>query len=679
VRRVTEEVDADRARPGSGDRPVGRKSGLGYLPELDGLRAVAVLAVLAFHHGLGLARGGLLAVSAFFTLSGFLIASLALDEWAATGRLSFARFWERRARRLLPAALLTLAAVAVLQATLGIGSGSGGGFRLDLLSALGYATNWRLVAQGGDYAGLFSSPSPLTHFWSVAIEEQFYLAFPLAFAALMGLVQRRGPTRPGLAGLVFAGAAVASFAVAAVSAARDGNGGVAYYGTHTRAGEILVGVAMAFALAAPGVRERLTGAPTVRAIRVAGCAGLVTMAWLWHTTSLGDPHLFRGITALNALSTCAIIAAAVTGGGPTRRLLAARPLTAIGKVSYATYLFHWPLYLVLDASRVPVGYRTLFVVRLAATLAAATASYWVLEQPFRRRRVARTVPRLGLALAGGALAVAVLAVGLPVRASDDLQLASGAASGGGLDSPELRERDVVPVGPGRTAGRVLQVGDSVSWSLLGGLSGWNDRHPDQQLRADAHFAFGCPLSGPGRWKGPRGRTDTTPYCRTWLPDLPAAIERSAPSLVVMTMGLGDIGGREVGGEWRELGDPVFDRWFADRVDRVADALASGGVPVVWLTYPYVRMADRDDPTRSPDAIPLNDPARVDALNAAVRHAVAGRPGFALLDLNAWVATWPDQFDASLSDGVHFTMEGSWRVANWLVPQLLAMLDRDIHP
>src|SRR5919108_3689346 len=243
---VPGDLALDELRPG--DREVGPGGSLGYLPELDGLRAVSVLAVLAFHQGFALARGGFLAVSSFFTLSGFLIASLALDEWSGTGTLSFARFWERRARRLLPAALLTLAGIAVLQTTLSIGSGSG--FRFDLLSTLAYATNWRLVAQGGDYAGLFTSPSPLTHFWSVAIEEQFYLVFPLAFVGLMAFGRV-------VAGRVFAVAALASFAVAALTAAGDGNGGLVYYGTHTRAAEILTGVALAYALAAPGVRERL--------------------------------------------------------------------------------------------------------------------------------------------------------------------------------------------------------------------------------------------------------------------------------------------------------------------------------------------------------------------------------------------------------------------------------------
>src|SRR5215510_6771564 len=154
-------------RLGGNERRRHAARGFGYRPGLDGLRALALLAVLAFHEGFAVARGGYLGVSAFFTLSGFLIATIALDEHDRTGHLSWARFWERRARRLLPAALVTLAAVVVLQARWGIGAGPR--FRPDMVAA----------------------PSPLVHLWSLAIEEQFYLLCPLAFAAVVALVGGR--------------------------------------------------------------------------------------------------------------------------------------------------------------------------------------------------------------------------------------------------------------------------------------------------------------------------------------------------------------------------------------------------------------------------------------------------------------------------------------------------------
>ena len=645
------------------ERSAGRR--LGYLPELDGLRGAGLLAVLAYHHGMGVARGGPLAVSMFFTLSGFLIASLALEEFSRTGGLSFARFWERRARRLLPAALLTLAGIAVLQATLKVGSGTG--FRLDLLSALVYGTNWRLIGTGDDYAALFASPSPLTHFWSLAIEEQFYLAFPIAFALLMGARRRRRL----LAGLVFAAAGLASFVTAAVLAGRQGNSGVVYYGTHTRAAEILAGVTLAYVLAAPGARRRLATTAGTAVARGVAVAGVAAMALLWHTTSLGDPRLFRGITVLNALCTCAVVVAATTRGGPVRSVLGLAPFTALGKISYGAYLFHWPIFMVLDQSRTGLDYKPLFALRVGVTLGAAALSYWLLERPFRVGAIPRTRVKLGGGLAVAGLAVAVLVASLPEHESNVLEL-DMTADAEATDEFNLRARDVIGLHAGQVAANVLAVGDSVSWSLLPGLSNWNRHHTDRQLRVDTHIAFGCPLSGPGEWEGPSGRAWTFPGCDSWLPGLPAALQRSSPSVVVMIMGMADIGGREIDGEWREPGDPVFDEWFAGRLDGVADALASGNDPVVWLTYPNVRVADRHDPTRSPDDIALNEPHRVAALNEAIRDAAEGRPNFTVVDLNAWVRSWPGgQFDTELRDGVHFTLAGSGRVGEWLAPHLIA--------
>jgi peptidoglycan/LPS O-acetylase OafA/YrhL/lysophospholipase L1-like esterase len=675
---TTSPPDSDGPAQGGGGRD-GRGSGpghprpgrLGYLPALDGLRAVAVLGVLAFHQGFPRASGGFLGVSSFFTLSGFLIATLVLSEWATTGRLSLAHFWERRARRLLPAALAALATIVVLQATLHVGSGSG--FRDDVLAAVGYGTNWRLAAGGGSYADLFASPSPLTHFWSLAIEEQFYLVFPLAFVGLMAVsgrvtVVRR---RPLLAGAAFAGAAVASFVAAHLASAGGDNGGLAYYGTHTRAGELLVGVTLAFGYASATGGRVLRLPAVATAVRYGAPLALAGLLLIWHRTTLGDPRLFSGITAVNALLTAWVVLAATRPGGPIGLTLGSWPLRSLGKISYAAYLFHWPVYLVLDRTRLDVAPRTLFAARLVATLAAATLSTWALERPFRYGlRMSR--PRLAAVLAGGAALVVAALTFLPQHPSGRLELD---VAGDGLtnDRFALRAQDVVRVGDDvEPVARALAVGDSVAWSFLPGLSGWNDRHPDQQVGIDTHLAFGCPLSGPGQILAPRGRKHTVSDCATWLRDLPAAIERSQPDVVFIVMGLGDLGGRPVDGRWRDWGDPVFEEWMAARVDEVADALAEPGVPVLWLTFPPIRVVDADDPTASPDSIPLNEPHRVASLNRIIRAEADQRDGFRVIDLGAWMETWPEgPFDPEIRDGVHFTFAGSGRAGRWLAPQLAA--------
>jgi peptidoglycan/LPS O-acetylase OafA/YrhL len=655
----------------------------GYLPALDGLRAIAVLAVMAFHAGFAVASGGVLGVSTFFTLSGFLIASLSLGERASTGRLSLPAFWERRARRLLPASLVTLAGIVVLQWAAHIGSGPS--FRGDLYSTLGYATNWRLAARGGDYAQLFAAPSPLTHFWSLAIEEQFYLLFPLAFVGLMAAFRRR----PLRAGWVFAAAAVASFALAAWTADRSGNSGLAYYGTHTRAGELLVGVCLGFLVANRRVRAALgsrLGAPVVRYGSLAALAGL---AGLWSWVTLGDTHLFKGLTLLNAALTAVVVLACVRDDGPMRLALGNWPLRMVGKVSYAAYLIHWPLFLFVDAERFDLAPRPLFVVRVILTLTLATVSYWVVEYPFRRRLQGLPRPRLAMVLAGGAASVAVLTGVVPVHASGDVSLdlggpPPGAApadfDGDGYQFGTRMDNKVMPVDGNPSVADVLLMGDSVAWSLMPGFAGWNENHPDQNVTLDTHLSFGCPLSGPGDWMGPRGRTPTWPDCSTWLPDMPKAFDRSQPDVIVMTMGLGDVGGRKVEGKWRSFGDPVFDDWFRDKLAGVADMLASAHTDVVWLTYPDIRVANADDPTADPDDMEINDPRRVDALNAMVRDELAGRPGFRVVDLNGWVRSWPSgEFDRDLRDGVHFTLGGSAIADEFVVPQALAAMNGQPAP
>jgi peptidoglycan/LPS O-acetylase OafA/YrhL len=670
-------VDTQAPAPADG-APSFAPERFGYLPALDGLRAVAVLAVMAFHAGFQRASGGVLGVSTFFTLSGFLIASLSLRERADTGRISLPSFWERRARRLLPASLVTLAGILILQWATKIGSGPH--FRGDVLSTLAYVTNWRLASRGGDYGQLFAAPSPLTHFWSLAIEEQFYLLFPLAFVAFMALFR----TRPLRAGWAFAGAAVVSFALAAWTAGRYGNSGLAYYGTHTRAGELLVGVALAFAVANRRVRAALSSRLGMPVVRYGSLAALAALALLWHEVTLGSPSFFRGVTLLNALLTGWVILGAVRPDGPMQLALGNWPLRTIGKVSYAAYLIHWPLFLFVDTERFDLVGRQLFVVRVILTLTLATVSYWVVEYPFRRRLRGLSRRRLALVLGSGAASVAVLTLVVPVHPPQDVPLDLGAPppdfDGDHYQFGVRQEDQVVPKAGIESRADILLVGDSVAWSISPGFARWNHDHPTQNVTLDTHMSFGCPITGPGEWRGPAGVTKTWPDCETWLPDLPRAFDRSKPDAVVIAMGLGDVGGRKVEGRWRSFGDPVFDEWFRAKLRELADVLASADAEVVWLTYPDIRVANRDDPTADPASMEINDPARIDALNAMISDEAAGRRRFRVADMNAWVRSWPGgEFQRDMRDGVHFTMVGSAEAARFVVPEVLAAVEGEPAP
>ncbi|WP_146167812.1 acyltransferase, partial [Micromonospora sp. MH33] len=218
-----------------------------YQPALDGVRALAVAAVLAFHGGVATLPGGFLGVDAFFVLSGFLITSLLLAEHRDTGRIDLVAFWGRRVRRLLPALLLVLLVVLVLSRKLMPGTELGA-LRWDELAALGYVANWRMANRDGDYFAATGSPSPLQHTWSLGIEEQFYLLWPLLLIPLLGWAAKRGAVPPrrrlGVAlPVVLLGAAGSALAAAALFT--PGAPDRVYYGTDTRAVALLVGAALA--------------------------------------------------------------------------------------------------------------------------------------------------------------------------------------------------------------------------------------------------------------------------------------------------------------------------------------------------------------------------------------------------------------------------------------------------
>lgn len=372
---------SDRAPAVRGGRYTARGQGtLGHLPALDGLRGLAVLAVLAFHHGFSWAKGGFLGVSTFFTLSGFLITMLLLAEWRETGRIDLVRFWGRRARRLLPGSLLCLAGVALL-ATFVTDPSVPRVTTGEILAALGQVANWRSVLEGSSYADLFTAPSPVQHFWSLAIEEQFYALFPLAVA----LTLRRFRS-PGRAVTTLLAVLLGASATAMVVQHTPGDTRVIYYATHTRAAELLAGALLAVLLAAAGGTRApfVAGraAPVVAALGAVGLAGSVVT---WATTTIGSPALWEGGILLYAAGSAAVVAAASVRG-PVRALLGHRLLRAVGRISYGVYLFHWPVFLWFSPRRLDLPSWPLFAVRVGVTFAVAVLSFLLVEVPIRYGR-----------------------------------------------------------------------------------------------------------------------------------------------------------------------------------------------------------------------------------------------------------------------------------------------------
>jgi hypothetical protein len=410
--------------------------------------------------------------------------------------------------------------------------------------------------------------------------------------------------------------------------------------------------------------RRVVGSPAgAAALRFGTPAALLALLWLWSTTGLYSTNLFGGITAVNAVLTAWVLFA-LTLPGPVSDALGSRPLRWLGAISFAAYLVHWPLFLLLDEDRVGFGGPPLFVVRLAATLAAAAAVTYGFERPLSRVRLRGL--RLALALGLVVLVVAAAAFALPQQPPRGVSLTIGGGSGAG-------ELDVVTPA-GDEAAAIAVVGGSLAGSLTPGFETWNTQHPDQGVRVATHVSADCPLSGPGpvRLAGETVGEDTT--CMGFGPRLPRLLDAADPDVIVVVPGVGDLGEREIDRQWVHVGDPVYDTWLRQHLDDLADTLAEAGVPVVWATSPHVRLAPAggEGDWTSVDA---NDPARVDRLNEIVRQVASDRRDMSVVDLGAWAQRLPRGEFASGQrvDGRDLTEDGAVRAADWLVPALFDVL------
>jgi peptidoglycan/LPS O-acetylase OafA/YrhL len=632
---------------------------LPYLAGLDGLKGVALLAVLAFAHGVAPVRGGFLAISTAFTLSGFVLAALLLAGWSQPRRPTLTAIWERRARRLLPPLYAVVLLVVALQTAVGIGAVPT--VRGDTWAALGLATNWRLAFPGEGFAPSFTDLSPLSHLWPVAIIAQLALLLPLVFVGVMAVVRRRWR----IAGALFALAAMASFAAAWNTGGPESDTrALAYYGTHTRAGEVLVGVVLAYALLTPRVQAFLRSRWVATLVRSGGLLALLALILLWVTVPLGSPSVFQGITLLNSLLTAWVVLA-VTVPGPTARCLGTWPLRKLGVIGFGAFLLHWPVFAVLDGSRSGLDGEALFGLRVAATLVAGTLLYAAIEHPVRRRlRVSRAWLGAALLSVAAVLAGAVLIV--PVNPPENIGLTVDTST-----APGQLEVVVPTAGDGESA-RILVVGDQTAASIVAGFRAWNEDEPDVQFRVDTHVTDDCPLGGPDTVRRLGETQEPSSECRAWRWRLPETLDAADHDVIVVSMGVADVGERRVDGEWSHLGQPAHDRWMEREIDGLADVLSQAGAPVLWLTAPHLRLDPApDDPSTSWSQFDDNDPHRMDRLNSLIGAAIAGRSGFDRLDLNAWLYDGPGgQFNPDIRRGDVFTDDGAAEVVSWLAPQIL---------
>ena len=393
-----------------------------YIPALDGLRTLAVVAVVLYHLNLTWAQGGLLGVTIFFVLSGYLITRLLLNEIAKTGRIDLKSFWIRRIRRLFPAVVTVVVVTCALCTVFNHVMLTK--MRPDILPSLLFFNNWWQIMQDVSYFNALGDPSPLTHFWSLAIEEQFYLIWPPLLLAMVSVHMSKPNTRRVVLGL----AAVSAVAMMVLyNPATDPSR--VYYGTDTRVFSLLLGAWMAFIpdrdlaparlvrhlgldrLAGAGkhdksksdTAEAATTKPSELArfwsspasIDLMGVVGLVGLAAMVALTNGYTAFQYRGGTLLCSILTLMVIAACVQPQGMVARALAAEPLVWIGKRSYSIYLWHYPLLLLMNPvaniNDTPWWH---YILQVLLVVAVAECSYRFIETPFRKGAFGRTVSEL---------------------------------------------------------------------------------------------------------------------------------------------------------------------------------------------------------------------------------------------------------------------------------------------
>jgi peptidoglycan/LPS O-acetylase OafA/YrhL len=655
----------------------GPASRIRFVPGLDGLRGVAVLAVMAFHAGLVWAGGGLLGVDVFFVLSGFLVTSLLLAEHAGTGTLRLRRFWGQRARRLLPALFVLLGAVCFWARWGGSGIAPRQ-LRGDALSTLAYVANWHYLASGQNYFVRFGAPSPLLHTWSLAVEEQFYWVWPLVMLFTLRRFGRRA------LGWVAGSLAVGSAGLAAALYLAGASPDRLYYGTDTRAQSIMIGALLALLVPLSGAQSSRTFGTQAEPdrgrwrLRIGGLVGAGVLAVCLHAVHGNRPFLYEGGFLLVGLATAAVIAVVVRLPlDPLSRALSWRPLRYTGRISYGLYLYHWPLFLVLNQARTGLHGTALLGLRFGATFAAAGLSARYIEVPIRtghlpgdragragrQTQAHRWRPaRLPLALAGVALVSVVAALAVTT--------APGPSASASLASPPPGSYR----GPGGASaahpGRALLVGDSMALTLGKGLG---VDAPAWGIAIDNQGRVGCDLD-PQTTVNVMGTVSLAAQgCPQWSSTWARQVAETNPDVVAVLLGRWESLDRIYQGRWTHVGEAAFDAHLQFELGEVIDIASSHGARVAFLTLPYIAQT-----TARPDGSPwdMNLPARTDAYNADVRAAVASHPGQAVVvDLNQMLD--PAGHYASSLDGVrvrdydaeHISVAGG----EWLRPKLLPAL------
>jgi peptidoglycan/LPS O-acetylase OafA/YrhL len=672
---------------------------LAYLPALDGMRACAVLAVMMFHGGIPHMDGGFMGVDAFFVLSGFLITSLLLGEWRQALTIKLGAFWARRARRLLPALLLMLLFVAFFASVI-VPKGTYGALRLDALATLLYVSNWHFILVNSNYFNETSASSPLLHTWSLAVEEQFYVIWPLVVLAVMRFTR----SLRALFALCCA-AAIAS----ALWMHHVYGGGVdtnrAYLGTDTRAQCLFIGCALAVGLVIVTERrhevgrlargelwrpESSTGKMLCGVLGALGAAGAVT---LWVLTTSTSTFPYSGGFFLIGLSVASVILAAI--GAPRSivpRMLSWSPVRYVGRISYGLYIWHWPIFIWLDHARTGLYGYELFAVRVAVTFAVSVVSFHLVERPIRMGTFVTQWRAWLVVPAGvGAVLVAVIAATTGTTAVASTALPGGAGNTGSSSTTTSTTGTTGTSVPAVTTNgppvKVLLVGDSIAETLGEGLGEIPVQDKYDYVLYDRAI-LGCGVADGTEVEdmgavdsvvpacgGPPAPNDAPSLIIPWATQWTEEIAQLHPNVVVEGAGRWELVDRLYQGKWENILQPQLAAYIKSQLEKAADLVNAAGLPMVFLTAPCTDEPEQPDGA----AWPEDNPARRNAYNRMIREIAAAHPRTVSVDdldkaacpMGRYASTVQGVVIRTVNDGVHFTPQGGVFLAPAIVPPMVA--------
>ncbi len=599
-----------------------------HIPALDGLRGLAVAAVVLYHFAPQLVPAGFIGVDVFLVLSGFLITSLALEEVDRTKTMSAPGFFARRARRLLPAAIATIVVVVIIARILDHGSVDTS-LRGQAVASLTYIANWWSIAQHNSYQAAFGAESPLNHFWSLAVEEQFYLVFPIALIGVIALLKRRiGLHR--LAHIALVGAtvgAIASCALMWILRTPGTDPSRVYLGTDTRSQALFVGIAIACIVRLWPVHSLQRVSRAI--LTAAALLALATLVAIAVAADFRSNWLYTGGFLLVAVTTGIVVLALNGHNSFFSKALSLKWLRTLGLVSYGLYLWHWPVKVFVTQERLGLsddrtGRIELFVIRCALTAVATALSWYLIEQPFRRKKsttseTASTKRASGLFVALGALGATALIVGVVWFAAAPTTRPQGDYSSNIAPTISSEKGPEPPIS-------LLWFGDSVAWAMGGGAisfpwpTDYNSPFDPRQIIIWNKGIGECPLlHKPSR---SFGIVRAGSSCIGWEAKWRDAAAAFPPDAMVWSGALRDTYDVRVDGKWIAFGSPEWVALYNAELDKAAAIATENEVPLIILSQadPKVFPGEKNEESLTADNIGKFTQLRQIQRNYALAHS-----------------------------------------------------------